>query len=324
MVVCHDGPMTFDTAIDRDGGRRTGPWRAPVQMLAEQAYDGHTSVHDEQTASTLGLAGAPIEGPTHFSQIDPLAVDVWGREWFERGCISAHFQTMVVEGEEVQAVLDTSGTGPGEHRSPTLARIDAYERDGTPVLTGTASIGTDDPTELDGRRRRGLDDPGTLHIVDRLEIGMSTEVPEPVTMGFDDHNGDLYPFTLAEKLRVVTETSSWYLPDGDSPWGAPIVPTEMVSVLAHRAGARFPVRGPAIGLFVDLEVRYIDGPVYVGRPYRVTHTCTGLGQSRRVESYWTESTLVDADSGAHAATVLLHQGVFKASYAGYPDEGGGG
>ncbi len=46
----------------------------------------------------------------------------------------------------------------------------------------------------------------------------------------------------------------------------------------------------------------------------------GLGQSRRVESYWTESTLVDAETGAHAAIVLLHQGVFKASYAGYPAE----
>jgi len=310
-AVCHDGPMTFDTDITRDGSRRVGPWRRPAQMLADQAYDGHTSVHDDATASDLGLAGAPIEGPTHFSQIDPLAVDVWGRRWFEQGCVSSHFQTMVVEGEEVQATLDSGASPP---------RIDAVKRDGTPVFTGTASIGTDDRTELDERRERALGDPGTLHIVDRLEVGMTTDVPDPVTMGFDDHNGDLYPFTLAEKLQRITEPCSWYLASGDSPWGAPIVPTEMISVLAHRSNAHFPVRGPAIGLFVDLEVRYVDGPVFVGRPYRVAHTCVGLGQSRRVESYWTESTLVDADTGAHAATVLLHQGVFKASYAGYPAE----
>ena len=34
---------------------------------------------------------------------------------------------------------------------------------------------------------------------------------------------------------------------------------------------------------------------------------------------WTETTITDVESGIHAATVLLHQGVFKASYAGYPE-----
>ena len=63
----------------------------------------------------LGLAGAPIEGPTHFSQIDPLAVERWGQAWFERGCVSSHFLNMVVEGEQVRAAL--------EPVAPTLARI---------------------------------------------------------------------------------------------------------------------------------------------------------------------------------------------------------
>ena len=168
------------------------------------------------------------------------------------------------------------------------------------------------------RRRRAQGDPGELYIVDQLEIGMTRSNAEPVTMGFDEHNGDLYPFTLRQKLDRITERSSWYDEDGDSPWGRPVVPTEMISVLAHKAGGHFPVRGPAVGLFVDLEVRFVDGPVFVGEPYVVEHTIVGIGQSRRVESYWTESTLTAADTGVHAATVLLHQGVFKASYAGYP------
>ncbi len=91
-----------------------------------------------------------------------------------------------------------------------------------------------------------------------------------------------------------------------------------MSVLAHKSPGHFPVRGPAVGLFIDLEVRYVDGPVFVDRTYSIEHTIVGIGQSRRVESYWTESTLTDAETGVHAATVLLHQGVFKASYAGYP------
>lgn len=304
--------MTFRTDITRgDDGTLTGPFRAPAQMLHDQEYGGHASVHDDAEAAKLGLAGAPIEGPTHFSQFDALAVEHWGREWFETGCISSHFLNMVVEGEQVQASL----TPHGQHS----ATIHAVKSDGTPVLNGTASIGADTSTELDVRRERGLGDPGELHIVDQLEIGMASE-PVRVTMHPNSHNGPLYPFTLAQKLDRITERSNWY--DGASPWGGPIVPTEMISVLAHQAGAHFPVRGPAIGLFIDLEVRFVDGPVLVNQPYDVRHTVVGIGQSRAVESYWTESTVVDADTGSHAATVLLHQGVFKASYAGYPTSDG--
>ena len=88
---------------------------------------------------------------------------------------------MVVEGERVRAAL--------EPVTATLARIEVDKADGTPVLAGTASIGPEDTTELDERRRRGLGDPGELHIVDQLELGMQVNVADPVTMGFDDHNG---------------------------------------------------------------------------------------------------------------------------------------
>lgn len=299
----------FDTPISL-----VGPLRAPAQMLAEQDIGGQTSVHDDDTADKLGLAGAPIEGPTHFSQFDPLGVCLWGQRWFEDGCVSAHFLNMVVEGEEVRAALTPS--------SATGATIGAEKADGTPVLTGTASVGADEPTGLDERRQRGLSDPGTLHIIDQLSIGMETHSAGDeviVTMGFDEHNGPLYPFTLQQKLDRITEPSGWFDADSSNPWGAPIVPTEMLSVLAHKAGPRLPIRRPSVGLFIDLEVRYVDGPVFVGRPYRLDHQVVGLGQSRRVESWWTETTLTDVDTGVHAATVLLHQGVFKASYADYPE-----
>src|SRR5438105_2440899 len=151
--------MGFDTEITL-----SGPLRSPAQMLAEQQVDGHASVHDGETAASLGLLGAPIEGPTHFSQFDPLAVTLWGPTWFERGCISSHFQNMVVEGEQVQASMTTTG--------PTSARIEAHKVDGTPVLSGTASIGPDHPaTELEQRRAR-QGDPGRLFIIDQLEVGM--------------------------------------------------------------------------------------------------------------------------------------------------------
>ena len=291
----------------------TGLVRSPAQMLAEQSYDGHPSVHDGETAASLGLTGAPIEGPTHFSQVDPLAVAMWGQAWFERGCISAHFRKMVVAGEQVVATLTTSGS--------SSARIEAHNVDGQPVLTGTASVGPDHPeTELEARRAcQG--DPGELFIVDRLEVGMRVVDDEPVTITHDDGNGPLYPFSLAQKLAQITEPHPWYTPDGgrSSPWGRAIVPMEMISVLVNKAGPRWPVRTPSLGLFLDLEVRLLDGPVFVDQRYLVEREVAGLSQSRRTESYWTRSTLSDAGTDAEVAEVLLHSGVFKESYPGYPE-----
>ena len=291
----------------------TGPWRSPAQMLADQVIGDHASVHDEGMAASVGLAGAPIEGPTHFSQFDPLAATVWGRRWFEEGCISSHFRTMVVEGERVQASLTTAG--------PDSATIEAHKEDGAQVLTGTASVGTGaGPTELDGRLA-ALGDPGELFIVDRLELGMRSS-GGTATMVRGESNGPLYPFSLDDKLARITEPHPWYTEEGGaaSPWGTAAVPMEMVSVLAHRGGNDLPVRGPALGLFLDLEIRLLDGPVLVGRPYRLDHEVVGLGQSRRTESYWTRTTVTDEERGTVTAVVLLHSGVFKASYADYPQD----
>lgn len=298
--------MTFDTEITL-----TGPYRSPAQMLDHQAYDGHASVHDEATAASLGLRGAPIEGPTHFSQFDPLAVALWGSAWFERGCISSHFQNMVIEGDEVRASMSTKGT--------TTARIDAQKPDGTSVLTGTASLGPDHgTTELEARRAR-MGDPGELFVIDRLTVGMTGD-PEITTMQHDESNGDLYPFSLAQKVARITEPHPWYTAEGgaSSPWGRAIVPTEMVSVLAMKSPSHFPVRTPSLGLFLDLEIRMIAGPLFVGETYGVQRSIVGVGQSRRTESYWIESVLTDRTTGAVVAEVLLHSGVFKESYPDYP------
>jgi hypothetical protein len=289
----------------------TGPLRSPAQMLAEQEVDGHASVHDAAAAASMGLAGAPIEGPTHFSQFDPLGVLLWGQTWFERGCISSHFRTMVVEGEQVQASMTTV-----DERS---AQIEAHKADGTPVLAGSASIGPDHPQSTLEARLAAQGDPGELFIIDQLEVGMRRD-DGTASITHDERNGPGYPFSLAEKVARITEPHPWYTPEGgkDSPWDRAIVPIEMISVLANKTGRGFPVRSPVLGLFLDLEIRLVNGPVFVGQEYTLAREIVGVGQSRRTESYWTRTTLGDADSGETVAVVLLHSGVFKDSYPGYP------
>ena len=284
--------------------------RGPVQMLAEQTYDDHLSVHDEATATSLGLSGAPIEGPTHFSQFDPIALELWGQQWFETGCISSHFSTMVVEGQQVRA----SATTTSDH----AATITAMRDDGETVLTGSLSVSPHPTTALE-ERMANRRDPGELFIVDQLFEGMVSAAPQDTTMDLGTGNGPLYPFSLQQKLNGITERTSWY-DSADNPWGRPIVPMEMLSVLANKVGERWPVRQPSLGLFLDLEVRLEGTPVFVDETYVVERKIVGLSASRRVESYWTRSTLTEKESGRHAATVLLHSGVFKDSYPEYPKE----
>ena len=201
--------VAFDTPITL-----TGPWRARPRCSRSSPTTGGMSVHDADTAASLELAGAPIEGPTHFSQFDPLAVELWGQAWFERGCISSHFRTMVVEGEEVQASVTRTAARP-------TATIEAHKRDGTPVLEGSISLGPDHPPTALEARRAAQGEPGELFILDQLEVGMAVPEPYVAPIPWDESNGPLYPFSLAEKVARITEPSPWYTPEGgvDEPVG---------------------------------------------------------------------------------------------------------
>ena len=189
------------------------------------------------------------------------------------------------------------------------------------MLIGTASVGPDHPeTELDGASP-AHGDPGELFIVDQLEVGMRSDEAD---VG-DDHprRPQRRRATRSRWPRsssAITEPHPWYTPTAAprSPWGRAVLPIEMISVLAAKSGTAWPVRAPSLGLFLDLEIRLVDGPVFVDQPYAVESEIVGLGQSRRTESYWTRTTLTDTDTGRPAAVVLLHSGVFKESYAGYP------
>lgn len=303
--------MSFDARIFI-----CGPLRQPRQMLAEQTYGGHTSLHDDAMAEKLGFKAGPIEGPTHFSQFAPLLADIWGRAWFERGCISAHYLNMVVEGEAVRAFAERPAKGA------QTTRIWAEKADGSPVLEASASLGPDHGQTLLEQRLAALRPPEKLVILADLKIGMTGAADERVRMDADQNMGALYPFSLNQKLAVITENSPWYADAAASPWGRAIIPLEMVSVLANYSGAqaRFPMKGPAIGLFADQEIRMIEGPLFVGEDYTLRREIVALSESRRTESYWVRTRIFDAAGQRQVAEMLLNHAVLKHSYANYEAE----
>lgn len=303
--------MAFETPL-----YLCGPLREPRQMLADQEYSGHTSIHDDSMAEKLGFQAGPIEGPTHFSQFVPLLAEVWGKDWFERGCFSAHFQNMVVEGEQVRAFVERPAPGA------TRIRAWAEKADGTPVLEATASLGPDNGDTLLDQRMAKLRSPEKLVILSDLHVGMTGAKDEQVRMDPDQNMGKLYPFSLNQKLERITENTPWYSNGSSTPWGRAIIPLEMVSVLAEYSSkeAGFPVKQPAVGLFADQEIRMVDGPLFVGEDYLIRREIVALSESKRTESYWVRSRIYDASGETLKAEMLLNHATLKHSYPNYEQE----
>jgi hypothetical protein len=302
--------MSFDTPI-----ALAGPLRKPRQMLGDQEYGGHASIHDDAMAEKLGFRAGPIEGPTHFSLFPPLLAKIWGRAWYETGCISSHYLNMVVEGEEVRAFAEIPAEGA------TSTRVWAEKADGTPVLDASASIGADAGPTLLETRMAALRPSGKLLILEDLTVGMAGAKDERVRMDPDQNMGALYPFSLTQKLAAITETSPWYSDAKASPWGRAIIPLEMLSVLFEYSSreAAFPVKGPAVGLFADQQIRLIDGPLFVGEEYVLRREIAALAESKRTESYWVRTRVFDAKGEKQVAEMLLNHATLKHSYAGYAD-----
>src|SRR6188508_2336262 len=300
----------FRTEILERDNLLVGPWRSPKQMLHAQVYDSHASIHDDATAQKLGFQGGTIEGPTHFSQFAPLCERIWGQAWFETGCLSAHYRNPAFEGEEVQASIEKPK--PGQ----TVCAIGMTRRDGTEILRGTASVGGDG-TETALHRRLGelkpLADPVILA---DLKVGMKTG-RQTVRMDFEQNMGDLYPFSLAEKLKVIKEPSTFYA-GAENPWGHQVIPVEMLSVLFQYKARedRLPIKGPAVGLFADQEIRLLRGPLFAGEEYETEREVVALSGSRRTESLWVRTSVFASDNSP-VATMLLNLASIKESYASY-------
>ncbi|KRB86915.1 hypothetical protein ASE00_06635 [Sphingomonas sp. Root710] len=303
--------VAFGGMIEEQEGLLRGPLRRPLQMLAVQQYEGHSSIHDDETARKLGFAGGTIEGPTHFSQFAPLGYAVWGERWLTSGCISAHYRAPVFEGEEVRAFLRRP-TDPAK-----AAEIWMERADGTEILRGTAAAGASQPQSALEERLASLQPLAQPVILADVKVGTRTE-RRPARMDPDQIMGAMYPFSLTQKLQRITEPSSWYS-SADTPWGRPIVPLEMISVLMQYGidEVDLGARGPAVGLFADQEIRLIDGPVFVSEPYEIAREVLFLSGSRRTESMWVRSTLFASGTDRVVAAMLLNMATLKDSYERY-------
>ena len=157
-----------------------------------------------------------------------------------------------------------------------------------------------------------------LVILSDLVVGQKgTGNPEKARMDMDQHMGDMYPFSNKQKLEKITENHEYY--QGETLWGGPVIPLEMISVLTQYTSghAGFRSRGPAVGLFAGQQIKMIDGPLMIGKEYLLEREIIALSESRRTESNWILTKVICADTKVLKAEVILNSATLKDSYANY-------
>jgi hypothetical protein len=167
-------------------------------------------------------------------------------------------------------------------------------------------------------RRAKLRPAEQLVILSELSVGqLGAANPESARMAMDQNMGAMYPFSLKEKLNKITEQHPYYT--DDNPWGRAVIPLEMISVLTQYTSAQsgFRTKGPAIGLFAAQEIKMINGPLFVDQPYKLEREIIALSESRRTESNWIMTRVIDAETDQLCAEVILNSATLKDSYANY-------
>ncbi|MFI5178545.1 MAG: hypothetical protein ACHQO8_08280 [Vicinamibacterales bacterium] len=289
--------MTIDTMLDEiieQDGVLTGPFRRPRNTSA----DARGSIHDDATAKDLGFRGGTVAGSIHMEQFPPLLVRAFGERWFETGSLSTYFRNATTDGEPVRAFVRTPAAGASH------AQVDVWMEDerGAQVLEGTASIGAPaEPSRLRAKLREPRAD-GELRMFAHLRAGASAG-PVPTR---------LQPKLAAQRQRVLTEPLPWY--EGRSPWGGAIAnPGLVVHIMRPVEAALGLFRDKAVGLFGAIEVRHINGPVFVDRDYEVSGAILAVGDTPKSEYVWYESALREPGGTRDVASMIMMMRLMKAS-----------
>ncbi len=283
--------------------RASAAWRERSGGAAERPASSARSIHDDQTAQSLGFRGGTIAGSIHLDQFPPVVMAAFSERWFEAGSISLAFKNATVDAEPVVASVRVPETGA--HQVP--ARME--RTDGLNVAEGTVGVGETEPTHLYAIDLR----PSPSDEL-RLLAGIAPGSPIAArTFSVD---------AAAQRTRIedgaMTEPLPWYT--GRSPWGPPIVPPSAIVQLIRNGRDDFgPHIRDAVGLFSAIELRFGSGPLRCDTTYEVSGEVVAVGASPKTEYVWYDSRAVDT-SGEVAVSMRMQLRWMKASSPLYAEE----
>ena len=83
-------------------------------VARNDAVASENRIHDDRVAAEFGFRGGLVPGVTVYTYLSALPVVRWGRDWLERGTMSARFLQPVYDGEEIELRLLASPDGTSE------------------------------------------------------------------------------------------------------------------------------------------------------------------------------------------------------------------
>ena len=272
----------------------TGELRIPVNSAAQS----RGSIHDDATASKLGFKGGTVAGSIHMDQFAPVALKLYGEDWWKRGNMSFYFRQATVDREPVRAF----GRAGEPH-----ARLWMLNEPGALIAEGTASCqGHDEGTAVENLMKSQTTVAGSaLRILKHVKVG-------------DEVSGlDVTATREALDHRLENITAPLPVYQGEH---AILPPSMFVQLFRTSAQeALYKTDGRAVGLFGAIEIQQIAGPLRAETPYKVRAKVLALSESPKTENVWYRAWAADPETGEDVGTMLMYLRYMKGSskhYAG--------
>lgn len=258
------------------------------------------SIHDNSVAQKIGMRGAVVEGVAHLDLFQPLMLEAFGPEWFERGTISMFYTFAILHGEEIRAIIQAPPKGADNVQ--VEARVEL--KNGQLVAQGTVSVGS--PKEKSYVQSMSLKSSPKeeRRIFKELDVGW--EIPPRDEM-----------MSLSKVLKdaeFCEETIKWNL--GQSPWGSAVIPPSRVFIMMRMAPSFTPA---GVGFYGATELRYINGPALADVEYQADGKMIAVGVTSKTEYFWFDSRLVEKETGKVVAELRNMTRNMKAGSPLYPE-----
>ena len=278
-----------------------GGWRAPKNLWMGMK----TSIHDDSVAKSVGMRGGTIPGTIHLSLFAPLMLEIFGQRWFEKGSLSLYYTFATTHLEEVRAVVQM----PSDDSKDIQVEARVEMQSGQVVATGTVAVGEpEEPTYIHALDLKNSN-PEDLRILAGYNVGDELRSREDILLTQED----------ADKgLPAITDHLAYY--KGKSPWGKSILsPTAIYSLMALGSNTLDTKRAQAVPFYGATEIRNINGPVFVGVPYKANGNLVCVGVSNKTEYFWHDSFLKEKESGKLVASMRHLNRFMKAGSPLYED-----
>lgn len=285
-------PYERCSVLSRTDGVCSGERRAALNLAAASAG----SIHDDEKAAELGYQGGLVSGLVHNEQFIPIALDLFGPSWLERGGFSFAYRTPTLDGQPVQAFARVPAEG--------VTQVEAWSQDdaGQRVADGVLFLGE---TQTPLAARFASSAPAEGRILRHVALG---------------------PFGPRRHVRVsaevqalmrdtTTEPHEWYF--SPSPWGAAVASTRSLYRLLEPRAVTEAVDPTGVRVDAGIEIRFVDGPPLVETDYTVDCEAVARGETSKTEVLWLRSVMRDASTGRVVVEQLMEKRWMKSASALY-------